>query len=338
MSNWKILLLHTRKNTLLKRTFEAAFPGAVTSLHVPELGRSRKERGSKVKIMNYFNKHIYSPKIWGSRVLTIYGSGRYHHYTYALSRLAAKRRGLEGPEQNWTYFHVDQHRDEWGKREADGTTSEIDCASFVDSIAHDHGAVPFFIGPDVYPKKDAAGYNVDGRHIPIFSNYFTQSLQRSRKWTSNSVPRRQTGLELPATADLRATPISAYLSFDLDLLARSEIVTDYDQNDDMTLRRVCQILDKIRPYKRVFSADILGFPDWNRQHALSCLTMIILARKIMGLGIEHLLKYHTEAKRRQALLLNQDYWSDYWSLLGNEDRRSPIDEGELLEVLKQPAQ
>jgi hypothetical protein len=118
------------------------------------------------------------------------------------------------------------------------------------------------------------------------------------------------------------------------------MVTNFDQNDDMTVRRVCKILDKVRPYKRVFSADLLGFPDGNRMHALSALTMIILARKIMGLGVTRLLKYHTEAKRRQAALINNEYlgskrcnW-DYWSVLDDEHRESPIEEGELLEVLK----
>jgi hypothetical protein len=142
----------------------------------------------------------------------------------------------------------------------------------------------------------------------------------------------QTGVELPATADIRATPTESYLSFDLDLLSPAEIVTNYDQNEGATVRRVCQILDKIRPHKRVFSADILGFPDWNNHHALSCLTMIILARKIMGLGVERLLKYHTYAKRVQGAWVTSGVLKD-WAL-NFEQRKSPIEEGELMEVLR----
>lgn len=334
MQDWQIVLLHTRRTTLLKRAFEAAFPGRVVSLHVTELGKQRQEYVSKEDLVKYFQRYVYDSGIWQDRVLTVYGDGEFHHFTYALTRFALDRRGIG----DWTYFHFDNHRDDWGDRPKDGYTTHLDCASFVDQIAHDYSAVPFMVGPDVYAKKDSEGYTIRKKRIPIYSNFFTQALQRSRKWESNRVLQgRQTGVELPASADLRSTPTETYLSFDLDLLARSEIVTNYDQNEGATVRRLCQILDKVRPHKRVFSADILGFPDWNAHHALSCLTMIILARKIMGLGVERLLKYHTYAKRVQAAwsasgALNEHQEERYDPY--NTERESPIEEGELMEILK----
>jgi hypothetical protein len=291
--------------------------------------------------VDYFRNYIYDKGLWKNRVLTIYGDGGFHHWTYALTRLALDRRGMG----KWTYFHFDHHRDDWGYPDnREGEKFDIDCASFVDQLAHDHGATPFMVGPEVYPRQDAKGYEIRGQHIPLYHNWFTQERQRSRNWPNNVKPSIQTGLELPVTADLRATPTESYLSFDLDLLAYSEIVTNYDQNPDMTLRRVCQILDKVRPFKRIFSADILGFPEANRHHALSCLTMIILARKIMGLGTHRLLKYHTGAKRRRALRLNRGEYDEYdgygwggghyWDDITYEERESPIEEGELMEVLE----
>lgn len=334
MDDWNIVLLHTRESTLLKRVFEAAFPGRVASLYVPGLGAQRKRFVSKEELVNYFLRRVYDPGIWNNRVLTVYGDGEFHHFTYALTRFALNRHHAG----RWTYFHFDNHRDDWGARERDGYKEELDCASFVDQIAHDYNATPFMVGPDAYAKKDAAGYLIRGRRIPIYSNFFTQEMQRSREWASNvALQGLQTGVELPVSADLRSTPTEAYLSFDLDLLACSEIVTNFDQNEGATVRRVCQILDKIRPYKRVFSADLLGFPDWNGHHALSCLTMVILARKIMGLGVERLLKYHTLAKRRQALMFaNSLHYEETYPefRLENTDRKSPIEEGELLEVVR----
>lgn len=333
MQDWRIVLLHTRRTTLLQRAFKAAFPGRVVSLYVPELGTHRKMYVSKADLVRYFQRYVYDSGIWRDRVLTVYGDGEFHHFTYALTRFALDRRGIG----DWTYFHFDNHRDDWGNRPKDGYTDNLDCASFVDQIAHDYSATPFMVGPDVYAKKDSAGYTIRKKHIPIYSNFFTQALQRSKKWESNYVLQgRQTGVELPASADLRSTPTESYLSFDLDLLSPSEIVTNYDQNEGATVRRICQILDKIRPYKRVFSADILGFPDWNKHHALSCLTMIILARKIMGLGVEHLLKYHSQIKQRQAGLLSAggEVCEGYWGALGEKDRETPIEEGELMEILK----
>jgi hypothetical protein len=313
----------------LKRGFEAAFPGRVASLHVPALGDSwYSEDIEPSELVRYFRRNVYDPGLWDGRLLTVYGDGEYHHYTYALSRLAAERRSLEGPEQNWTYFHFDQHRDDWGKRDYDGTTDIVNCASFVDSLVHDHGAVPYFVGPDIYPFKDAKGYRMSGTEIPIYSNYFTKKLQRSMDWKGKRSLRRVfTGAELPATSDLRETPTPAYLSFDLDYLAQSEIVTNFDQNPNVTTKRVCQILDKIRPHKRVFSADILGLPD-DTNHSLSVLTMIIIARKIMGMGTKKLLDYQGWVKQRQAADITNGF-----IYLDDRERGSPIEEGELLEVL-----
>ncbi len=329
MDDWQIVLLRTRRTTLLQRTFEAAFPGQVVFMYVPELSRERKRYVSKKTLVDYFRREVFDPGIWKNRVLTVYGDGEFHHWTYALTRLALDRRGVG----EWTYFHFDQHRDDWGTSDARGLKPDINCAGFVDQIAHDYSGTPFMVGPTVCPKQDAAGYTICGKNIPIYHNYFTKKLQRSKAWSNNVQPASQTGLELPSARDLQTTPTESYLSFDLDLLAHSEIVTNFDQNDDMTLRRVCQILDKVRPYKRVFSADILGFPDWNKTHALSALTMVILARKIMGLGVGRLLKYHTYAKRRQAAQTQNGGQYNYWANLNDDLRESPIEEGELLEVL-----
>jgi hypothetical protein len=110
----------------------------------------------------------------------------------------------------------------------------------------------------------------------------------------------------------------------LDLLSPTEIVTNYDQNEHVTLRSLVPILERVREYKRIFSADILGFPD-ECSHPLSVLTMLILARKIMGMSMSKLFEYHSYAKRRQAGL---------GIYLGNTQRESPIVEGELMELLK----
>ena len=325
-NDWKIVLLHTQKNTLLKRAFETSFGDRVLSLHVPTLGEEKYSwRTTRKALVNYFRRQVYDSGIWGGRVLTIYGDGELHHSTYALTQFARERRGLGYEGRDWTYFHCDQHRDDWGQRLPNGEPYQIDCASFVDSIAHYHQAVPFMIGPEVYAKKDSQGYRIGGEEIPIYSNQFPKSMQESKGWRSNSVLQGLTDARrLPSRRDLRETPTESYLSFDLDLLSPTEIVTNYDQNEYMNLRSLVPILDRIREYKRIFSADMLGFPD-TCEHPLSVLTMVILARKIMGMGTSRLFEYHTYAKRRQAgRKTNLKYW----------DRKSPIEEGELMELLK----
>ncbi len=327
MGNWQVVFLYTKRETLLMRAVKAAFPEAAF-LHVPAL----KEAWNceKKHMLDYFHRWVYDSGLWSGRVLTIYGTGGYHHWTYALSKLALERRGLG--DFDWTYFHWDQHRDDWGYRGEKGQLPrKLACGSFVDSIVHNHRGIPFFVGPGAYPFKDSRGYTIKDTHIPIYNNFFTKELQRSLSWKNNSPLSHQTGLELPSVRDLRATPTESYLTFDLDLLAYSEIVTDYDQNEAMTLRRVCRMLDHVRPYKRIFSADILGYAD-EHHHPLSALTVVILARKIMGLGIQRLLEYHTYAKRKQAAGWNQQ--SSFQEWVDDLDRKYPIEEGELMEVLK----
>ena len=326
MDDWHIVLLYTRRETMLKQAFEAAFPDRIVSLHVPALG-NRYKNTTREELMTYFRRYVYDSGIWSNRVLTVYGDRDFHHYTYALTKLAAERRNLAGAGFSWTYMHFDNHRDDWGYRNKDGTSAYLDCGGFVDAIAHDHQAIPFFVGSDVYPKKDSQGYRVAGSEIPIFNNYFTKELQSSRKWTRNTgLEGLYTGTELPSRRDLKETPPPAYLSLDLDCLAQTEIVTNFDQNPTMTIRRLCQILDRIRPYKRVFSADILGFPD-ECKHPLSALTMIILAKKVLGMGVERLLRYHSWLKQRQGGMLQPAEFEDKW-------RKSPIREEELLEVIR----
>ena len=84
-------------------------------------------------------------------------------------------------------------------------------------------------------------------------------------------------------------------------------------------------------WPRIFGADIVGYPDDSFHHPLSVLTVLILARKIMGLGVERLLEYHTYAKRRQAAALNVDY--NFWEEMEEQKRESPIKEGELMEPM-----
>jgi len=324
MDNWTILLLHTRRETLLKRVFERAFPEKVISLHVPALGE--RHYWTKRDLVDYFRRNVYDPGIWKGRVLTVYGDGEFHHYTYALTRLAANRRGLHS--WDWTYFHLDNHRDDWSKRSrGNGEPSSLNCASFVDSIAHDHRAIPFMVGPVVYARKDSLGYLFHGQRIPIYNNQFPMHQQLSKYWgDGDSLWGKTDQRSLPDIGDLLETPREAYLSFDLDLLANSEIVTNFDQGY-VTLRRLCEIVELIRAYKRIFSADILGFPD-KCHHGLSVLTVLILARKVLGLGVDKLLDYHDQAKRTQQVM-----YRGQPEQLRVITRRSPIHEEDLIERL-----
>lgn len=345
MNDWHIVLLHTRAETMLKQVFEMAFPGRVVPIHVPAV--SRLDWGiSPQDVMHYFQQHVWDPGVWRNRVLTIYGDGDFHHFTYALVWGAIRRRGLGGNRifsPDFTYFHIDNHRDDWTHVPTGKLPERLNCGNFVDTLAYDNHCTPFFVGPDVYAKKDSRGYRVDRGwrgplEIPIYHNGFSKNLQESQRWTNNqAMLGKNSPVRLPARRDLEETPREAYLSFDLDVLPATEIVTNFDQNPRMTLRTLLHIVDRIREHKRVFSADILGFPD-TCTHPLSAFTMVVLARKIMGLGVERLLDYHTMYKQRQGQMFKRGsgiwrrlYTSSYQNY---KDRTSPVEMEELLEVLR----
>lgn len=335
-SNWLILILHTRPKSILKDAFETAFPdGRVVSLFRPGLWDT-EWMPTGPEMIDWFQRRVFDPGIWRHRVLTVYETGEYHHYTYALSYFAARRRALlEQAGQNWTYFHFDNHRDDYefeGRQEL-GFSPYINFANFVDSLAYDHGAIPFLIGPDIYPDHDREGYRIRGTHIPIYSNYFKGSERAPGVWAGSPATKGLmhrglfTGAEMPSTQDLQATPRNAYLSFDLDVLSPTEMVTDYDQNYSMTLRRLISIASKVMSHKRVFGADILGLPH-EYEHPLSVLNIVILARHIMGMGTSRLLSHQGSAKRKQARWLSRGN-----GILRDPHRPSPINRDELMEIL-----
>ena len=331
--DWNILLLHSKRETLLKTALEAAFPGKVISLFRPGLNDPwMSECPTTNEVWKYFRTRVFNPSIWSRRVLTIYGSGSLHHYTHSLTRLSTERRGFDPEKLEWTYAHFDNHRDTWLDHSRGGNS--INCGGFVDLIARDHGGVPFLIGTDVYPRKDIKGYSFSGRKIPIFSNYFSSKIKRKFPWHTYRGPGLRSftyATQLPSEEDLLLTPRPSYLSFDLDVLRSTELVSDFDHHHYMTLRRLCQIVDKVRGYKSIFGADILGMPD-NCYHPLSALTVVILAKKILGGGIKNLLSFHTHAKRVQAPLIRQ--YKNIYKFEDDHERPSPITESQLLEVLK----
>jgi hypothetical protein len=57
--------------------------------------------------------------------------------------------------------------------------------------------------------------------------------------------------------------------------------------------------------------------------------MVILSRKIMGMGTKRLLEYQSWLKRKQSAAVTSGHTN-----LGDRNRESPMEEGELLEVLE----
>ncbi len=168
------------------------------------------------------------------RTLAIYGNGGYHHYTYGLCKAADKL------SKEYCYIHFDHHSD-YAVSYSEG---RITCGSFVGEILQDtHAQSAFFVGS--LPWGSA--------------NTHTNFITKSRK-----------GSEIDSLDNiLKKTPDDVYMSFDLDVMDESEILTDFSRGT-MKADKLLQMISAIKRKKRVISADILGYAMDNSSRFSTC--------------------------------------------------------------------
>lgn len=189
-------------------------------------------RNNKAHVHDTISSEIPSD---GKKRIVLYGHGRFHHYTYGLYLNATKGIDSHG------YIHFDNHSDYKGYPE---TSDDIlGCGAFVKELLKDSGAkAALFVG-----SKPP----LEGTHQPHPS--LSEDQLRKRK----HFLRR--GLNYDNLEErLSELPDDVYLSFDLDVLAASEILTGFDQGT-MTVKELTEILGIIKAKKNIISADVLGF-------------------------------------------------------------------------------
>lgn len=165
------------------------------------------------------------------KTLAVYSSGFFHHYTYGLCKLADKL------SKEYFYIHFDHH--------SDYSTIHSDylaCGGFVGEILRDTNAQSaFFVGS-----------------LPLASN----------NTRANFIQKSGRGKKIDSLDEvLEKTPEDVYISFDLDVMADNEILTDFDRG---TLKTdgLLNMISAIKQKKRIISADILGYDRHSRvQHS-----------------------------------------------------------------------
>jgi arginase family enzyme len=195
------------------------------------------------------------------KVLTVYGSGRFHHYTYGLCREIADKRS-----EAYDYIHFDYHSDNGHFRY---NNEEIYAGSFVKSILKDSKAknLRFIGGSEGLTKDD------------LIENEFEKTL-----------------LEY-----VRGAQEDAYLSIDLDVMDEGEVKTDFWQGklkieellDSISViqKEKNLISADILGYS---STDILGYP--RKIDAKSLLLYAAAAAQIIGVNPTRFVRLHKEAK------------------------------------------
>ena len=230
MVDWQIISLETEPTAcVIGDYFEAIFKDKIMRI--------------KANINMYYKKTSIDMLIKSivksteTRKLILGCSGYFHHYTYGLCRHA------DNHSQNYGYFHFDHHNDFWSympKRK------EIHCGGFVDQILQDTNAsAAFFVGTKVmtWPKGK------------IFPRYLPNISEEELRSKGGFIRKSGTNLLEERISHL---PHDAYLSFDLDVLSKSEMFSDFNQGD-MGEQDLLSALNIIKRNKQIIGADIFGY-------------------------------------------------------------------------------
>ncbi|MDP2692649.1 MAG: arginase family protein [bacterium] len=236
-------------------SLEMDYPGEIVGkFFVDNFGKlvrrelQHKQKDYKCRSKKYITRLIHSAL--GSndkKKLVVYGSGYYHHYTYGLCR------SIDRQHNNYGYIHFDHHTDYDCERE-ELKPSEIYCGTFVKDLLHDTNASSIFL----------VGSNTVGLNLlpGIQHQYILESgLRTGSKF--NKFRKR-----------LAKMPEKVYLSFDLDVLAKSAIIASHDQG---TLRphELMRALAIIKETKEIIGADILGFSRCHSQQELNKMRQLL---------------------------------------------------------------
>ena len=189
-----------------------------------KIRRYKKEErdNSKATICNIINEALGESL---KRKLVVYGSGYYHHFTYGLCKHVDKI------SKDYAYIHFDHHTDI-----GCSNLATVSCGSFVQSILGDANAsAALFIG------NDAPNERKDLRLLGIRE----EQLRKKKGFRKL----RKKLLKLPG---------EAYLSFDLDVMLKSLIATNFGQGTTTT-EELMKCVSLIKETKHIIGADILGY-------------------------------------------------------------------------------
>lgn len=208
------------------------------------------------------------------KILTVYGHGDYHHYTYGLCKVIASKRS-----KDYIYAQIDHHTDSWKR-----TDGNIRCGSFVEQILEE---------PEV---KDIINI---GTEIKLGDYDHTRTIIPQNELVSKAAR------ELLRKALREKKQKDIYPSMDLDILTKTEIaVVQGLEQGILELNHLLNVVDVIQEEKNIISADILGYTAENYFTSdLTPVTLLVyatLAAKITGKDTKELEKLHDYFKKRRG--------------------------------------
>jgi len=272
---WVLVVLdHDLASREISEFFKRVWSEPVITLKLEEAWMDKK--GFIAEEFESTIKRIKDPKrsVSKNKILTLYGDGTYHHYTYGLCYAIAKKKS-----KDYLYAQIDHHTD--ARYNENGV---ITCGSFVENIMEEPGA------KDIVMIGTVDGVNHMMRtHVP------EKSLMRHNVRTN-------------LANILRAKPQKdVYASLDLDILDQNEILTFYNQGS-LTLEDLLSVIEVIKEEKNLISADMLGYVpnDYNTLHPdpKSLLAYATLAANITNKDYKEVKKLHKHFMKRTARIMS----------------------------------
>lgn len=271
MEPWKIVVLeHDPPSKEMADFFEKIWKEGVIRKKIDDMYKKDVKEDVEKKMEDAVGK-------LEGKILTLYGKGGFHHYTFGLCKTIACKRS-----KNYMYLHVDNHSDSYYK--TDGCLAGN---SFVENLDEEPEAKDvFFIGVESLLGRWDCDHTIIGQKA-LISKKAKKILRKA----------------------LREKPqLDVYPSLDLDVLTTTEINTDYDQGI-LELKHLLNIIDVIEREKNIISADILGYNNFEFSkysnlkfcnNATGLLAYATLAAKIIGKDTKELEKLYSYFKNKDS--------------------------------------
>ncbi len=180
----------------------------------------------------------------GSRILSVTGHGEYHFFTYGLCCLADRL------SERYGYIHIDHHCDSW-RLPIEAWHRKIGCGSFVPFILEDTNATDFvFLGTSILLEDEYK---------------WCDAMGRLKKRSKNLLENHEGILDCKKLEKILSEMEcdDVYVTFDLDVMDVSEVLTGYHGIDSGFLSRdsLFSAINLIKSKKNIISADINGYSN-----------------------------------------------------------------------------
>lgn len=259
MESWKVVVLeHDEASKQIGDFFEKTWTDGIIRKNMGNLWLEEKD-------FNAETMQRMVGKLEG-KILTLYGNGSYHNYTYGLCYAIAHKRS-----DNYMYTHIDNHTDSIYRE-----GGIIKCGSFVENIVEEPEA------NDILLIGAENGENFKERTTIRQKDLISKQAK--------DIVRKKLKKKLQK---------DVYASLDLDILKNEEISTDFMQGI-LGLKHLLDILEVLKEEKNLVSADILGYKGKpsskystpKASQPVSLLTYAVLAAKITGKDTKKLEIFH----------------------------------------------